>query len=65
VLLETCRRGLLLNITPLSGDGDVAIGSSLTFVNEFSAKEFDAFADLVVAVVQTYVLTNELVDVLE
>jgi hypothetical protein len=29
------------------------------------AKEFDAFADLVVAVVQTYVLTNELVDVLE
>jgi hypothetical protein len=104
------RRGLLLNITPLSGeggvdrlmfrayynpaeaflgkpellalvakanaaqnllqvfidrDGDVAIGSNLTFVDEFSAKEFDAFADLFVEVVKTYVLTDELVDMLK
>jgi hypothetical protein len=104
------RRGLLLNITPLSGeggvdrlmfrayynpadefrdkpeftalvakanaaqnllqvfvdgDGDVAIGSSLTFVDEFSAKEFDAFADLFVEVVKSYVLTDELVDMLK
>jgi hypothetical protein len=104
------RRGLLLNITPLSGeggvdrlmfrayynpaeqflnkpellalvakanaaqnllqvfidrDGDVAIGSNITFVDEFSAKEFDAFADLFVEVVKTYVLTDELVDMLK
>jgi hypothetical protein len=104
------RRGLLLNITPLSGeggvdrlmfrayynpaeqflnkpellalvakanaaqnllqvfidrDGDVAIGSNLTFVDEFSAKEFDAFADLFVEVVKTYVMTDELVDMLK
>lgn len=104
------RRGLLLNITPLSGqggvdrlmfrayynpaddfrdkpelaalagkanaaqnlvqvfidgDGDVAIGSSLTFVDEFAAKEFDAFADLFIEVVKTYVLTDELVGMLK
>lgn len=104
------RRGLLLNITPLSGaggidrlmfrayynpadssrdkpefaalvakanaaqnllqvfvdgDGDVATGSSLTFVDEFSSKEFDAFADLFIEVVKTYVLTDELVDMLK
>jgi len=46
-------------------DGDVAIGSNLTFVDEFSAKEFDAFADLFVEVVKTYVLTDELVDMLK
>jgi hypothetical protein len=49
----------------VDGDGDVAIGSSLTFVDEFSAKEFDAFADLFVEVVKTYVLTDELVEMLK
>jgi hypothetical protein len=53
------------NLLQVFVDGDVAIGSSLTFVDEFSAKEFDAFADLFVEVVKTYVLTDELVEMLK
>lgn len=40
-------------------DGDLAAGSSLTFCDELTAKEFDSFLDLYVAVVRRWVLTEE------
>lgn len=46
-------------------DGDLAIGSNLTFYDELTARHFDAFIDLYVETLKRYVLTEETVKMLK
>lgn len=48
----------------LDDDGHLIVASNMTFFDEFSAREFDAFMDLFVGVIKQYILTPEAVKML-
>ena len=49
----------------VDGDGDLAIGGSMTFVDVVEAKEFDYYANFFVDIVKAYVLKDDVVEMLK
>lgn len=49
----------------VDGDGDLAVGGSLTFVDVVEAREFDYYASFIVDLIKQYVLTEKVVEMLK
>lgn len=49
----------------VDGDGDLAVGGSLTFVDVVEAREFDYYASFFVDLIKEYVLKEDVVEMLK